>query len=193
MEQEIPPHIARCFRKAKSGMVVSGISAVASISIRSYTTSMPVGMRKPITLPRSEQKQIEHLDRIMRVGAPALMTGSGEKIEMPTTVYQLLRKVVGYMALGQAVTLLPDKQVVTTQRAADILGVSRPFFIKLLESGVMAHHRVGNQRRVYLRDVLEFAKKRDEQRRVALDRLARDAHESGLYERNVMPEGGSDE
>jgi excisionase family DNA binding protein len=97
------------------------------------------------------------------------------------------------MALGQAVTLLPDRQVLTTQRAADILGVSRPFFVKLLESGVMAHHRVGNQRRVYLHDVLEYAQKRDEQRRVALDRLARDAYEAGLYERNVIPEGGSDE
>ena len=129
----------------------------------------------------------------MRVTAPALVTRSGEKIEMPGTVYTLLKKIVEYMALGQAVTLLPDRQVLTTQRAADILGVSRPFLVKLLESGVMAHHRVGNQRRVYLRDVLEYAKKRDEQRRVALDRLARDAYEAGLYERNVIPEGGSDE
>ena len=46
----------------------------------------------------------------------------------------------------------------TTQRAADLLGMSRPFFIRLLESGAMAHHRVGNQRRVYLRDELAFAK-----------------------------------
>jgi excisionase family DNA binding protein len=129
----------------------------------------------------------------MRVSVPTLVTRSGEKVEMPGTVYQLLRKIVGYMALGQAVTLLPDKQVLTTQRAADILGVSRPFLVKLLDTGVMAHHRVGNQRRVYLRDVLQYAKKRDEQRRVALDRLARDAYEEGLYERNVSPEGGSDE
>ena len=129
----------------------------------------------------------------MRLSAPALVTRSGEKIEMPGTVYTLLKKIVRYMALGQAVTLLPDRQVLTTQRAADILGVSRPFLVKLLESGVMAHHRVGNQRRVYLREVLEYAKKRDEQRRIALDRLARDAYEAGLYERNVIPEGGSDE
>lgn len=71
--------------------------------------------------------------------------------------------------------------------------MSRPFFIKLLETGAMAHHRVGNQRRVYLRDVLEFARKRDEERQAALDRLSRQAFEAGLYDRNVMPEGGSDE
>jgi excisionase family DNA binding protein len=97
------------------------------------------------------------------------------------------------MAEGKSVTLLPGNQVVTTQRAADLLGMSRPFFIKLLATGVMAHHRVGNQRRVYLRDVLEFARKRDEERQAALDRLSRQAVEAGLYDRNVMPEGGSDE
>jgi hypothetical protein len=57
----------------------------------------------------------------------------------------------------------------------------------------MAHHRVGNQRRVYLRDVLEFVKKRDKERLGALDLLARDAFEADLYERNVFPEGGTDE
>ncbi len=97
------------------------------------------------------------------------------------------------MAEGKSVTLLPDTQVVTTQRAADLLGMSRPFFIKLLETGVMAHHRVGNQRRVYLRDVLEFARKREEERQAALDRLSQQAFEAGLYDRNVMPEGGRDE
>jgi excisionase family DNA binding protein len=71
--------------------------------------------------------------------------------------------------------------------------MSRPFFVKLLETGVMAHHRVGNQRRVYLRDVLKFAKKRDEERLASLDRLSRDAFEAGLYERSVFPKGGSDE
>ena len=95
--------------------------------------------------------------------------------------------------LFRSVTLIPNNQAITTQRAADILGMSRPFFIKQLESGLMAHHRIGNQRRVFLRDVLEFAKKRDKERLAALDLLARDAFEAGLYERNLLPEGGTDE
>jgi hypothetical protein len=57
----------------------------------------------------------------------------------------------------------------------------------------MAPHRVGNQRRICLRDVLKFAMKRDKERLSALDLLTRDAFEAGLYERNVFPEGGSDE
>src|SRR6516165_8713449 len=158
-----------------------------------YPDSMSVDAREPITLPPTERDQVRELERMLDLGAPALVSVSGERLVVPPTVYEVLRKVVELMAEGKAVTLLPDNQVVTTQRAADLLGMSRPFFIKLLETGIMAHHRVGNQRRVYLRDVLEYAKTRDEQRRVALDRLARDAYEAGLYERNVIPEGGSDE
>jgi excisionase family DNA binding protein len=137
--------------------------------------------------------QVRDLERMLDLGAPALVSVSGERLVVPSTVYEVLRKVVELMAQGQSVTLVPDNQVVTTQRAADLLGMSRPFFIKLLETGAMAHHRVGNQRRVYLRDVLEFARKRDEERQAALDRLSRHAVEAGLYDRNVMPEGGSDE
>jgi excisionase family DNA binding protein len=136
---------------------------------------------------------VQALERALLQGVPAFVTVAGERVELPGTVFEVLRKVVGFMSHGQAITLVPDNQVVTTQRAADTLGMSRPHFIKLLESGTMAHHRVGNQRRVYLRDVLEFAKKRDTERLASLDRLSRDAFEAGLYERNVLPEGGSDE
>jgi excisionase family DNA binding protein len=154
---------------------------------------MSIATQEPITLLQTEQQQVQDLERMLHLGVPALVGSSGERIELPNTVYQVLKRVVELMAHGQSITLVPDKQVVTTQRAADLLGMSRPFFVKLLETGAMAHHRVGNQRRVYLRDVLQFAKKRDEERQAALDRLTRDAFDAGLYERTVIPEGGSDE
>jgi excisionase family DNA binding protein len=154
---------------------------------------MSVVNREPITLPATEREQVRAFERMLDLGAPALVSASGERLVVPPTVYEVLRKIVELMAEGKSVTLVPDNQVVTTQRAADLLGMSRPFFIKLLETGAMAHHRIGNQRRVYLRDVLEFARKRDEEREAALDRLSRQAFEAGLYDRNVMPEGGSDE
>jgi len=154
---------------------------------------MSSAAKKPTTLPDTEQQQVQALERALLRGVPAFVTSAGERIEIPGTVFEVLRTAVGFMSHGQAVTLVPDNQAITTQRAADILGMSRPFFIKQLEGGLMAHHRVGNQRRVYLRDVLEFAKKRDKERLSALNLLARDAFEAGLYERNVFPEGGSDE
>ena len=154
---------------------------------------MAIAAKKPITLPDSEQQQVQALERVLHRGAPAFVTSAGERVELPGTVFEVLRTAVGFMSHGQAITLVPDNQAITTQRAADILGMSRPFFIKQLEAGLMAHHRVGNQRRVYLRDVLAFAKKRDSERLASLDLLARDAFEAGMYERNVFPEGGADE
>jgi len=154
---------------------------------------MAFAAKKPITLPDTEQQQVQDLERVLHRGVPAFVTSAGERIELPGTVFEVLRTAVGFMSHGQAVTLVPDNQAITTQRAADILGMSRPFFIKQLDAGLMAYHRVGNQRRVYLRDVLAFAKKRDKERLAALDRLAHDAFEAGMYERNVFPEGGSDE
>jgi excisionase family DNA binding protein len=154
---------------------------------------MVIAAKKPITLSDTEQQQVRALGRALLRGVPAFVTSAGERIELPGTVFEVLKTAVGFMSHGQTITLVPDNQVLTTQRAADILGMSRPFFIKQLEGGLMAHHRVGNQRRVYLRDVLEFAKKRDKDRLSALDLLARDAFQAGLYERNIFPEGGSEE
>ena len=147
---------------------------------------MAIAARKPITLPDTEQQQVQALERVLHRGVPAFVTSTGERVELPGTVLEVLRTAIGFMSHGQAITLVPDNQVITTQRAADILAMSRPFFIKQLEAGLMAHHRVGNQHRVYLRDVLEFAKKRDEERLAALDRLSRDAFEAGLFDRNVL-------
>jgi excisionase family DNA binding protein len=154
---------------------------------------MPIRATEPVTVPQTEREQVRDLERVLEIGAPALVGPGGERIQLPSTIYQVLRRMVELMAAGQAITLVPDDQVVTTQRAADILGMSRPFLVKLLETGAIPHHRVGNQRRVYLRDVLAFRRKRDEERKEALDRLAREAFEAGLYDRNTFPEGGQDE
>lgn len=154
---------------------------------------MSIATQEPITIREAEQPAVEKLEHLLERGIPSLVTSTGETVKLPATIYKVLKRVVGLMADGKSVTLIPDNQVVTTQRAANILGMSRPFFIKLLEMGVMAHHRVGNQRRVYLRDVLQYAQKREEERQAALNRLSRHAFETGLYEKNEFPESGQDE
>ena len=158
-----------------------------------HSSHMAATAERPITLPQTERKQVQDLEAFLGRGNAVLLSSTGERIDLPNTVFEILRRVVTLMAHGQAVTLVPDNQAVTTQRAADILGMSRPFFVKLLETGAMGYHRVGNQRRVYLRDVLAYAQKRDEERRAALDRLSRAAVKAGLYDRNKFPEGGQDE
>jgi excisionase family DNA binding protein len=154
---------------------------------------MPAATQKTVSLPDSEHQQVQAVERLLHHGVPALVSPAGERIELPGGVFEMLRTAVKFMSDGQSVTLIPDNKAITTQRAADILGMSRPFFVRLLEAGAMAHHRVGNQRRVYLRDVLTFLRRRDKERVAALDRLSRDAFEAGLYEQNVMPNDATDE
>jgi excisionase family DNA binding protein len=153
---------------------------------------MAIATQEPITIREAEQSAVEKLEHLLERGILSVVTSTGEKLRLPSTIYEVLKRVVELLADGKAVTLIPDNQVITTQRAADILGMSRPFFIKLLETGAMAHHRVGNQRRVYLRDVLQYAHQREEERQAALDRLSRHAFETGLYEKNQFREGGQD-
>jgi excisionase family DNA binding protein len=97
------------------------------------------------------------------------------------------------MQLGRAIVLIPENQQLTTQRAADLLGVSRPHLIKLLEAGELPCHKAGSHRRIYLKDLIAYQKRRDMERKAALGRIAKEAFASGLYDRTGIPEGGEDE
>jgi excisionase family DNA binding protein len=84
------------------------------------------------------------------------------------------------MACGNAVSLLPLNAELTTQQAADILNVSRPYLVGLLEKGDMAFRKVGVQRRVPLREVIAYKTRTDIDRRAALNELARLGQEAGV-------------
>src|SRR5215218_7732312 len=70
----------------------------------------------------------------------------GDQVEIPAGVYRVLRQVVEAMREGMAVTIAPQTQTLTTQQAADLLGVSRPTLVKLLDDGRIAYERVGTHR-----------------------------------------------
>jgi len=146
-----------------------------------------------VTMPPSDEEQIRELNRMLQLGSPALMGPQGERIELPEGVYHILKDVVRNMAAGRAVMLVPQQQQLTTQAAANMLGFSRPHLVKLLEAGVIPFQKVGHHRRIMLKDVLTFQKKRDVGRRAALNELARAEFEEGMYEGTGIPEGESDE
>ena len=148
---------------------------------------------QPVALPESEEVQIRELNRILQLGSPALVGADGERLELPNAVFRLLKDIARNMQLGRAIVLIPENQQLTTQRAADLLGVSRPHLIKLLEAGELPHHKAGSHRRIYLKDLSAYQKRRDMERKAALDRIAKEAFESGLYDRTGVPEGGEDE
>ncbi|MCL2092149.1 MAG: helix-turn-helix domain-containing protein [Micrococcales bacterium] len=86
--------------------------------------------------------------------------GEGDQIELPGTVYRVLVQVVEALAAGKAVTVTPREPQLTTQQAADLLGVSRPTVVRLIDSGELAAERNGNRRRLLLSDVLAYSERR---------------------------------
>lgn len=105
----------------------------------------------------------------------------GRTIDAPEQVYRLTREVLSIVAEGGAAAVISVDHDLTTQAAADILGVSRPHLIKVLEQGDIPFYLVGRHRRVAIGDVLAYKKRRDALRRGALDDLAAESQDLGLY------------
>jgi len=146
-----------------------------------------------LALQEPEDVQIRELNRILQLGVPALLGTDGKKVKLPDSVFVLLKEIARNMQLGRATVLIPEDQQLTTQRAADLLGVSRPYLIKLLDAGKMPFHKSGSHRRIYFRDLADYRRRRNAERKAALDSIAKEAHEAGLYGRAGIPDGGDDE
>jgi excisionase family DNA binding protein len=104
----------------------------------------------------------------------------GDFVELPAGVVTLLLDILGAMASGQGVILIPENAELTTMQAADILHVSRPFLIKLLEGGQIPYHRVGKHRRIRMEDVMNYKRAIDQQREAVLDQLVAEAQEQNM-------------
>lgn len=114
---------------------------------------------------------------------PGLLLGpDGEQVPLPAEVYRALRQVVEVMRQGKATLVAPQGMLLTTQEAADFIGVSRPTLVKLLETGAIPFDKPNRHRRVRLQDLIDFQARRRAQQRSALDELTEEASVLGLYE-----------
>lgn len=124
------------------------------------------------------------LSRYARDKAPLkLRVTDGEQaepIELPAGAVALLMDILEAMAAGQGVTIMPENAELTTVQAAEVLNVSRPFLIKLLDEQKIPHRKVGKHRRIRMEDMMAYKASIDAERESVLDQLAAEAQEQDM-------------
>ncbi|MCI0709188.1 MAG: helix-turn-helix domain-containing protein [Chloroflexi bacterium] len=143
-------------------------------------------------LPPTEQEAVKartsmrRLSRYARRDRPLTLrvidAEQTEPIELPAGAVAMLMDILEAMASGCGIMVIPIDAELTTVEAADILNVSRPFLIRLLEENKIPYRKVGKHRRIRLEDVMNYKEKIDEERRAILDQLVAEAQEQGVYD-----------
>lgn len=102
------------------------------------------------------------------------------QVELPTSALRLLVDILAELADGNAVKVVPIHAELTTQEAADLLNVSRPHLVKLLEEGALPFHKTGKHRRIRFADLMQFKAERDRSSEQAMEELVRQAQELNM-------------
>lgn len=134
---------------------------------RPSTPVMPDAMESELAETASRA-----LTRASKEGIRVRLDDDSE-LQLPRSVTPLLIHLLTEMAQGNAVTLIPVHAELTTQEAANLLNVSRPHLVRLLEGGKIPFHKIGTHRRVKFTDIEEYRRRFESQRQEALDELAR--------------------
>lgn len=109
-----------------------------------------------------------------------IVNNKEKTISVPLSALRLLTDILTQMSEGNAVTLTSVHSELTTQEAADLLNVSRPYLVGLLDDNKIPHRKVGNRRKVLSKDILAYKKNIDQQRMKTLDELAKKSQELDL-------------
>ncbi len=91
-------------------------------------------------------------------------------------------QILTHMQEGKAITIIPANHELSLQEAADLLGVSRQYMVRLLEDGKLPFHKPGTHRRIYLEDLMAYKNERDSRRLTVLGEMAREEVEAGTYD-----------
>jgi len=106
--------------------------------------------------------------------------GDGSVLRLPKAAADLLHHILKEMASGNAVTIIPIHAELTTQEAADLLNVSRPYLVRLLEEGRIKYHKVGSHRRIKFADLEDYRVTAEAERQKAMEELAAEAQDLGF-------------
>jgi excisionase family DNA binding protein len=149
---------------------------------------MPLAIldHQPITAREEDRPNLIKLEDLLEHLEPStissqLISTSGEVIDLPQPVLNLLRQMVHELLQGNSVTIVPIHKELTTQEAADILNVSRQYLVELLESQAIPHTKVGTHRRIRFGDLMNYKNDRDAKRREGLSQMTKKSQKLGLY------------
>ena len=136
-----------------------------------------------ITTSEEERDALRALSTLLIAEKMLRIVGAGgQEITLPSSVLYLIQRVVDELVRGNAISIIPAEQELTTHEAADLLNISRPHLIKLLDRGAMPYHKVGTHRRIRFDDVLRYKHQRDAEKLQAIKELAQMSQDLGLYE-----------
>jgi excisionase family DNA binding protein len=142
-----------------------------------------------ITPVESEEEQIKSLYKLLlKPGHASLVGPDGSNQPIPESVYKVLVAVLGKMQEGKTIALLPIMEELTSKAAADMLGVSRQFLVRMLEDGKIPFHRTGTHRRIYFKDLVEYQTNRNAARHQAIENMAKRELDEGTYDAFVLPD-----
>lgn len=99
-------------------------------------------------------------------------SGDSETLILPGIAMQLLLDILSDISMGRAISVIPYEAELSTQQAANLLNVSRPYLIKLLENNEIKYRKVGSHRRVYVKDLLDYKEKKTTARKSSLEELS---------------------
>ena len=128
-----------------------------------------------------EEQLVEVAKAFAKSDDVVLIDSQGKQTHIPEALFAHFARIIRLMSERKAIVMLPEDEAFTTQAAANYLGMSRQFFVNLLEKVEIPHHRVGTHRRVTFKDLLEYERKRDRTRREAMDQLTDEVIQAGKY------------
>ena len=129
-----------------------------------------------------ESQTLARLEQLLASACPTLIGADGSRVELPESIYQILLEVTPLLAEGKKITLVPSEHYLTTQEAANLLNISRPYLYQLLDRQEIPCTLVGTHRRIKAKDLSNYKDKRDGQRSQDLAELVSITEELGLYD-----------
>ncbi len=138
--------------------------------------------RELIVANEGDIPTLRKLEGVLGHSTPKLVGLQGEEVELPESVFHVLMHIVHHLARGETVAVMLMSNELTTQEAADLLNISRPYLIKLLENGEIPFTKVGTHRRIRYSDLMRYKSHRDREREQKLAELTQMSQELGLYD-----------